>query len=45
MIPSQQPAESKLYDQLITALFGKQITPEDFARQQEDVIVKDRSKY
>lgn len=36
------PAVSELHHDLMTALFGKQITPKDFAKQQADALAKEQ---
>src|SRR4051812_17355444 len=36
------PAVSELHHNLVAALFGKQITPKDFAKQQADALAKEQ---
>jgi raffinose/stachyose/melibiose transport system substrate-binding protein len=36
------PAVSELHHDLVTALFGKQITPKDFVKQQADALAKEQ---
>ena len=36
------PAVSQLHHDLITALFGKQVSPNDFVRQQADLLAKEQ---
>jgi raffinose/stachyose/melibiose transport system substrate-binding protein len=36
------PAVAELHHQLMTALFGNQVTPEDFAKQQADALAKEQ---
>ncbi|MEH7416912.1 extracellular solute-binding protein [Neobacillus drentensis] len=36
------PAVSELHHDLVTALFGKQVTPKDFVKQQADALAKEQ---
>ncbi|TDK64305.1 extracellular solute-binding protein [Bacillus salipaludis] len=38
------PAVSELHHDLVTALFGKQVTPKDFVKQQADELAKEQKK-
>jgi len=38
------PNVSELHHDLMTALFGKQITPEEFAKQHDDALAEEANK-